>query len=234
MTRVIPANRTMNRRLAEEVALTRGFYSSYLGFEEPDLRFLTIIDLVFDDAALRNIQLQYAELYDSNDRAVRYLIEMHGRSWASPNILFVPKCIAAIESLGPDALIAGAKHRPIAECFNAILRAQGIDIPSYLFSNLLDLRMKTGMDHRRSVETYIDVSDQEDFILHKLNILAQEPDQRAAWLEYFMEAIWKGAPERVKTGTGTRAQLRVIENTCIAKIPCKRSQACSIRRTGSR
>jgi Ternary complex associated domain 9 len=198
-----PANRTINRRLAEEVALTRGFYSGYLGFEEPNLRILTIRDLVFDDEMLRNIQRQYAELYNGGDTAVRYLIEMHGRSWASPNILFVPKCIAAIESLAPDALIAGVKHRPIAECFDTILHERGIDIPSYLFSNLLDLRMKTGMDHRRSVETYIDVSDQEDFILHKLNILAQEPDQRAEWLEHFMEKIWKGAPERVKTGTAT-------------------------------
>jgi len=197
-----PANRTINRRLAEEVALTRGFYSNYLGFEEPQLRIVTVRDLDFDDETLSKIQHQYAELYGNSDPAVRYLIEMHGRSWASPNILFVPKCIAAIESLAPDALIAGVKHRPIAECFDAILAARGVNIPSYLFSSLLDLRMKTGMDHRRSVETYIDVSDQEDFILHKLNILAQDPDQRAEWLDHFMKTVWAGAPERVKTGTG--------------------------------
>lgn len=198
-----PANRTINRRLAEEVALTRGFYSTYLGFEEPHLKILPARDLVFDDATLREIQRQYAALYESGDPAVRYLIEQHGRSWASPNILFVAKCIAAIESLAPGALIAGLKHRPIAECFDTILHARGIDIPSYLFSSLLDLRMTTAMDHRRSVETYIDVSDQEDFILHKLNILAQDPNHRAQWLRHFMETVWKSAPERAKTGTGT-------------------------------
>jgi Ternary complex associated domain 9 len=198
-----PANRTMNRRLAEEVALTRGFYSNYLGFEEPELTIVTIRDIVFDDSTLRAVQEKYAELYDVGEVSVRYLVEAHGRSWASPNILFVPKCIAAIEALSPDALIAGSKHMPIAECFDAILHARGFDIPSYLFPNLLDLRMKTGMDHIRSVDTYIDVSDQEDFILHKLGILAQEPDRRTEWLEHFMQAVWKSAPERVKTGTGT-------------------------------
>jgi hypothetical protein len=67
----------------------------------------------------------------------------------------------------------------------------------------MDLRMKTGMDHVRSVETYINVSDQEDFILHKIGILAQEPDQRTEWLDHFMQTVWKTAPERVRTGTGT-------------------------------
>ena len=197
-----PTNRTLNRRLAEEVTITRGFYSAYLGFDEPYLTIKCTSDLLLEKSALIDIQRQYADLYSNGDPRARYLIEMHGRSWASPNILFVPKCIAAIENLNPDALIAGEKHRPIAECFDAILQRRGNSVPSYLFPDLLDLRMVTGMDHTRSVETYIDVSEQEDFILYKLNILRNEPELLSKWLEHFMQYVFLTAPERTKAGLG--------------------------------
>jgi hypothetical protein len=198
-----PKNRTIKRRLSEDSELTRGFYRAYLGFREPSLRIVTTTELGLDRSHLERIQRDYSALYAEGNNAVRYLVDKHARPWASPNIPFVPKCIQSIEALSPDALIAGAKHRPIAACFDAILERGGYAIPSYLFKGFPDLSMTTPMDHVRSVQHYIDVSDHEDLILHKLNLLSDESDRRALWVNHFIDMICDPAPERAKAGIST-------------------------------
>ncbi|BCJ46473.1 hypothetical protein GCM10010168_61120 [Actinoplanes ianthinogenes] len=195
-----PNNRTMKRRLAEDTELTKEFYKAYLGFSHPNLRIVTTAEIPSDEAAIRRIQKNYAALYAEGNSAVRYLVDKHARPWSSPNILFVPKCIQAIEALAPDALIAGAKHRPIADCFDAILEREGRGTTSYLFDHFYDLSMATAMDHVRSVQNYIDVSDHEDLVLHKLNLLSEQVDRRSTWVSHFFDMIFVPAPERIKTG----------------------------------
>jgi hypothetical protein len=202
-----PGNATMARRLEEEVALTSAFYQAYLGFRRPHLEVLSTNDMQLPREELVAVQHDYSVLYQEDDPAVVRLVDSQRRSWASPNILFVPKCIVAIEQLQPDLLIAGEKHAPIADCFGAILEHRGHAIPSVVIPNLLDLRMSAGMDRRDTVETYIDVSEHEDFVLHKLALLRDEPSMTAAWLDHFETAVLRPAPERLKTGVATVAAL---------------------------
>jgi hypothetical protein len=191
-------NQTIKARLREEIDLAKGFYRNYLGFDEPRLKIISTWELDLPRSRLLQIQTQYSRIYDGESSAARQLIEEQNRAWASPNILFVPKCIAAIEKLHPDRLICGEKHRTIAECFDEVLRAIGVNIAYQTFDNFLDLFQESAMDSTDSVHSYIDINDDEDFVLHKLSLLRNQPGPKSAWLEDFMNHILEPAPERVK------------------------------------
>ncbi|MEO3810304.1 phosphotransferase [Sphaerisporangium sp. B11E5] len=193
-------NRTIRTRLEEETELTKGFYLNYLGFGKPRLRIISTPELDLPQSRLREIQTRYSRLYDEGSPAVKKLIEQQNRAWASPNILFVPKCLAAIEEVAPDHLIGGNKHQLIAQCFDEVLRDMGHVIPFTTFDDFPDLFMESGMDRMDSVHSYIDVNDNDDFVLHKLSLLRDMPGQKSAWLQEFMAAIFDAAPERVKNG----------------------------------
>ncbi|MFF5263141.1 phosphotransferase [Actinomadura viridis] len=193
-------NKTIRIRLGEEIELTKGFYRNYLGFDRPRLQIISTRELDLAQERLTEIQDLYSALYDRGAPAVRRLIDEQNRPWASPNIQFVAKCLAAVEQLDPDRLVCGEKHRAIAECFDEVLRALDIDIPFETFENFPDLFMEAGMDRTDSVHSYIDVNDNEDFVLHKLSSLRDLPGRRSEWLQAFMKHIFDPAPERVKNG----------------------------------
>ncbi|MFC6083434.1 phosphotransferase [Sphaerisporangium aureirubrum] len=193
-------NRTIRTRLEEEIELTKGFYRNYLGFAKPRLKIVSTPELDLPQSRLREIQSRYSRLYDQGSPGVKKLIEQQNRAWASPNILFVPKCLAAIEQVAPDHLICGKKHQLIAQCFDEVLRDMGHVIPFTSFDDFPDLFMESGMDRMDSVHSYIDVNDNDDFVLHKLSLLRDMPGQKSAWLQAFQSEILDGAPERVKNG----------------------------------
>ncbi|SPT59440.1 phosphotransferase [Actinomadura madurae] len=193
-------NRTIRIRLNEEIELTKGFYQNYLGFDRPRLRVLSTSELDLARDRMIEIQERYNALYTANSRAVRRLIDEQNRAWASPNILFVPKCLAAIEHLRPDELVCGKKHRAIAECFDEVLHDLGIEIPFQTFEDFPDLFMEAGMDRTDSVNSFIDINDNEDFVSHKLSLLRSRPTLRSDWLQEFKEHILEPAPERVREG----------------------------------
>jgi hypothetical protein len=193
-------NRTLRTRLEEDVELTREFYRSYLGFDGSRLRILSTLEMDLTEPRLREIQQVYLRLYQDGARAVRTLIDEQNRVWASPNILFVPKCIAAIEAAGPDYVICGRKHLFIAEAFDEILRARGNSIPSFAFDNFKDLLMASPMDRTDSVHSYITINDNDDFVLHKLWLMRDQPEQKSDWLRHFVEEVFVPAPNRAKEG----------------------------------
>ncbi|GLW62919.1 hypothetical protein Arub01_11630 [Actinomadura rubrobrunea] len=192
-------NRTLRARQQEEIELTRGFYRNYLGFDAPKLKVVSTLELDLAKRRMEEIQAVYFRLYTEGVPSVKRLIDEQNRSWASPNILFVPKCIAAIELLAPDQLICGEKHRVIAECFDEVLKELGHRIPFSTFEDFPDLFMGLGMDTLDSKERIIDINDNADFLLHKLAQLREMPDQKSAWMRKFIEHILEPAPERVKS-----------------------------------
>ena len=192
-------NRTYKVRLNEEITLTKEFYRNYLGFSGPQLNIVSTHDLGLEEARLDVITKLYQDLYRLRSDAVCRLIDEQNRAWASPNIKFVPKCIAAIEAMAPDVLVSGGKHRVIAEAFGEILEALGLQIESTCFDDFNDLFMQTAMDRADTVHTYIDINDNDDFVLHKLAMLKESGDQKEHWLDHFEEDILRPAPERVKS-----------------------------------
>lgn len=192
-------NRTYKIRLNEEITLTKEFYRNYLGFSGPQLNIVSTHDLGLEETRLDVITKLYQDLYRLRSEAVCRLIDEQNRPWASPNIKFVPKCIAAIEAMAPDVLISGGKHRVIAEAFGEILDALGLRIESTCFEDFKDLFMQTAMDRADTVHTYIDINDNDDFVLHKLAMLKESGDQKEHWLDHFEEDILRPAPERVKS-----------------------------------
>lgn len=192
-------NQTIKNRLQEEINLTKSFYSNYLGYSEPQLNIVSTYDLDIPSIRLTEIQKKYSELYQVETSHVKKMIDEKNRVWASPNILFVPKCIAAIEMLKPDFLICGQKHEIIANCFEEILNSLNGKFVSYKFDDFKDLFMKEPMDRTDSVNSFIEVNDNYDFVLQKLFML-KEGNLKSQWLEHFIEFIFKKAPERIKSG----------------------------------
>jgi Ternary complex associated domain 9 len=193
-------NRTLRVRLAEESEITKEFYRNYLGFDSPRLTIVNTLEQEIYREKLLELQRTYVALYDQGERTIKRLVDEHRRAWASLNILFVPKCIASMDALGPDYIICGEKHVIIAEAFGTLLRAIGHPIPSYKFADFKDLLFETAMDRLDSVHSYIDINDNEDFVLHKLSMLKEQPEIRSKWLNHFVEHIFTPAPERIKDG----------------------------------
>jgi hypothetical protein len=191
-------NRTYKSRLSEEVTLTKEFYRNYLGFAYPQLNIVNAQEIDLRGDRLLEIQHAYQDLYRRRSAAVCRLIDEQNRAWASPNILFVPKCIAAVEMIAPEILISGAKHKPIADAFGELLNELGYSISWAQLDDFSDLLMETAMDRADSVHTYIDINDNDDFVLHKLAMLNGPANQRERWLEHFEKEILRPAPERVK------------------------------------
>lgn len=217
-----PRNRTLRIRLREEAELTREFYRSYLGFDSPELTIVNAAEQEIVHERLVEIQRVYARLYQNGDHATTALIDEHRRAWASPNILFVPKCIASIEMLDPDYLVCGEKHEIIAEGFSVLLNATSRSIRSFKFEDFKDLYLEAAMDRVDSVYTCIDVNDNEDFILHKLAMLRKLPGVKVAWLNHFVEHILDPAPERLKDGLGralrSEAELEIAVTRFLANV----------------
>uniref|UniRef100_UPI0025E61EB8 hypothetical protein n=1 Tax=uncultured Mucilaginibacter sp. TaxID=797541 RepID=UPI0025E61EB8 len=132
---------------------------------------------------------------------VKKLIDERNRVWASPNITFVAKCIAAIEMLSPDYLICGGKHEFISDCFTDILSKLNIKIRSFKFEDFKDLRLTEAMDRTDSIYSLVEINDNYDLIQQKL-FLTKDTALRNAWLEHFINLIFAGAPERLKTNIG--------------------------------
>lgn len=197
-------NKTIKNRLQEEIDLTKNFYLKYLEYSSPQLKVMSIYDLDIPKERLFVIQKTYLDLYRDKTSFVKKMIDEKNRVWASPNILFVPKCIAAIEMLKPDYLICGRKHKMISDCFSEILKSINCNplndkfVP-LVFEDFKDLFMKEAMDSTDSVNTYIEVKDNEDFVLQKLSMLKNNI-LKSRWLEHFMQFIFNKAPERIKLG----------------------------------
>lgn len=192
-------NQTIKNRLQEEINITKAFYSNYLGFNEVQLKIISTFDIPVDKNRLGEIQKKYSELFQLESSKVKKMIDDKNRVWASPNILFVPKCIAAIEEIKPDYIICGQKHEIIADCFEEILNELGNNFISYKFEDFKDLFMKEAMDRTDSVNSFIEVNDNFDFVLQKLYML-KDKNLKSLWLQHFIEFIFNKSPERIKSG----------------------------------
>lgn len=191
-------NRTVRQRLNEDQVLTQAFYTNYLGFRQPQLRVLSA-----DELDLGRLSQEYSRTYSQmateGSPGVRSLIDKHPHQWTSPNIPFVGKTLAAIETIGADMMVCGTKHAIISAAFDEVLGRVGTcGTQPFLFEDLLDLRLRTGMDRTDSPGTYIELTDQPDFVLSKLHTIDDEPDSRHNWLTHFERLVLDGLPERLR------------------------------------
>lgn len=191
-------NRTVRQRLNEDQVLTQTFYTNYLGFRSPQLRVLSTDDM---DLALLAQQYSgiYSQMANEGTPGVRSLIDRHPHQWTSPNIPFVGKTLAAIQTIDADMMICGRKHSIISAAFDEVLQRVGsCQTDAFLFDDLLDLRLRTGMDRTDSPGTYIELTDQPDFVLSKLHTIDDAPDSRHKWLTHFERLVLDGLPERLR------------------------------------
>jgi hypothetical protein len=195
-----PLNRTYIDRLKHDYAITRDFYSAYLGYSAPSLTVVSSDELAIDPQRVAEFRGHYRRLYDEGEPSVRALVDEHQRPWSSLGIDFVPKCLAAIAHLSPDAMVAGQKHSFISACFESIFQEAGMATQAFTFDDLLDLRMATGMDRTDSVNTFIEVNDQEDFVIYKLDALRSDRALLSDWLNHFASTVLATCPERARAG----------------------------------
>lgn len=191
-------NRTFRQRLNEDQALTHAFYAGYLGFRPPQLRMLSADDLDLSSTT-KLYEDAYASLAYQGSPGVRTLIDNHPHQWTSPNIPFVGKALAAIDAIGADISVCGKKHEPISTAFDEVLQNVGTcSTKAHTFADLLDLRLRTGMDRTDSASTYIELTDQPDFVLSKLHTVRDALDSNQSWLAHFERLVLYGLPVRLR------------------------------------
>lgn len=193
------ANVNKRRRVEEEIFITKEFYKNYLSGFPSRLKVYSTDDLIFDHSLLSEIQSVYHSLSEVSGSPVHSLVAGGRRAWASPNILFVPKCIAAIEQSQATHTICGEKHRHIADAFEQVLHRRGNDIQSTYVESLLDLDLAMPMDSTDSGATIIELNDDQDLISYKLG---QCPDGGRGWLQHFSNLMLQDVQKSQMTRTG--------------------------------
>lgn len=194
-------NATLHSRLREEARVTKRFYAEYLGYKPPVLKLVSSDELPANPETLSQYRRRYAELAAAHEPSVMALMAKHPHAWTSPNIGFVAKTLAAIDYINADIAVAGQKHVLISRCFDVMLKAVGrCRTEPYLIPDLLDLRMQTGMDRTDSASSFIELTDQQDYVTSKLRLLDGTENARTEWLEHFSQLILPDLPERLTDG----------------------------------
>jgi len=190
-------NHNIQTRLYEDVELTKQFYLKYLGFSEPILKIVSTDDIDISDADIQEEHSRFQRMYQSND-AVNQMVDKHRRTWASPQSLFVAKCVAAIKRFKPTHTLCGEKHKHIADAFGELLSDDSKQVTTSYVRDFLDLEMAEAMDNKDTAHTIVEITDDESLIVHKLSIQENNAkDKLEQWLDHFVEDILSKAPNRI-------------------------------------
>jgi hypothetical protein len=193
-------NRTFQCRLREDVELTKAFYRSYLGFESRQLEVISTYDFEIIASDIEREHAAFQEMYCQAD-TVRRLVDVHGRTWASTQTTFIAKCIASIRRFTPTHTICGHKHQLISAAFKSLLERNGTPLQVVVIEDFLDLTMRSAMDNKDTAHTVVEVTDNDDFIFHKLRLQHDRADGKLEdWLDHFVAEVLTNAPARLTQG----------------------------------